>query len=106
LTGSLIIQESTKLAGRPVTLTGQSDGSDHTAWITRSNLITLHAALTVPGASFTLTLHDTRTFTVVPAQDGNGPISAIPLPAYKSLRPADPSSDHWYALQTLRLIEV
>jgi hypothetical protein len=98
----LIVQTSTKLAGRPITLTGQSDGQDHTAWITRSALLALKAALEVTGATFTLTLHDARTFTVM----ANGPVSAVPLPSYKSLPPANPASTHWYVLQSVPLIEV
>lgn len=102
LTGALIIQSATKLKGRPITLIGQSDGSDHTVWISRSALLALKTALDVAGATFTLTLHDARTFTVM----ANGPLKATPLPAYKSLLPADPDSTHWYLLNELPLIEV
>ena len=102
LTGALILQTATKLAGRTITLVGQSDGLDHTAWISRANLIILKTALDVAGATFTLTLHDARTFTV----SANGPVKATPLPAYKSMLPANPDSDHWYLLASVPLIEV
>jgi hypothetical protein len=102
LTGALIVQTAGKLAGRPITLTGQSDGLDHTAWISRAALLTLQTALDGAGAEFTLTLHDARTFTVM----ANGPVKATPLPAYKSLRPANPDSDHWYVLESVPLITV
>lgn len=102
LTGALILQTATKLKGRPITLVGQSDGADHTAWISRANLLILKTALNVAGATFTLTLHDARIFTVA----ANGPVKAAPLPAYKSLLPANPDSDHWYLLASVPLIEV
>ena len=103
LTGALIVQESTKLAGRPITLTGQSDEQNHTAWISRTNLLALQTAVTVTGASWTLTLHDARTFTVMAAPD---PLDADPLPVYRSFAPASPASGHWYVLRALRLLTV
>ena len=106
LTGALLIQESTKQAGRPITLIGQSSGRDHTVWITRANLITLRTALAAVGAEHALTLHDGRTFTVMAAQGSNGPLDAEPLPAVASFAPANPDSNHWYILSALRLIEV
>ncbi len=106
LTGALIVQESVRLAGRAMTLTGQSDGADHTAWITRSDLTALQTALTAAGATLTLTLHDGRVFTVAPRHDGDGPLQATPLPAYRSLLPANPSPSHWYLLREIRLMEV
>ncbi len=106
LTGALIIQESTRQAGRPITLIGQSSGRDHTVWISRANLIVLRTALAVVGAEHTLTLHDARAFTVMAVQDGSGPIDAEPLPAVASFAPANPDSNHWYILSALRLIEI
>lgn len=102
LTGALIVQSATKQAGRPITLVGQSDGLDHTAWISRTNLLAVQTALEVTGATFTLTMHDARTFTVMAA----GPVQAEPLPTYKSLLPANPDSDHWYVLASVPLIAV
>jgi hypothetical protein len=102
LTGALIVQTYTKLTGRPITFFGQSDGSDYTVWISRANLLTLKTALDVANTTFALTLHDARTFTVM----ARGPIKATPLPAYKSLRPANPGNNHWYLLNELPLLEV
>lgn len=104
LTGALLVQAATKQAGRPITLTGQSDGLNHTAWISRTNLMALKTALNVTGASWTLTLHDTRTFTVMAAPDE--PLDAEPLPVVRSFAPADPSGDRWYVLRALKLIAV
>lgn len=103
LTGALLIQVATKLAGRPITLTGQASGRDYTAWITRADLLTLKAALDVPGATFTLTLHDARTFTVMAAEN---PLDVEPLPIYGSFAPANPTSAQNYVLKALKLIEV
>lgn len=100
LTGALLVQESTRLAGRPITLTGQSDGNQHTGGISRAALIALREALIVPGASWTLTLHDARTFTVIAVSE---PLEVAPLPALMSLPPADPRDDHWYLIRRLRL---
>jgi hypothetical protein len=101
LTGALIVQESTKLAGRPITLAGQSSGNQSAAcWITRAHLLTLQTALQVAGAEFTLTLHDARTFTVAPRQD---PLDAEARPVVKSFLPADPDDDAWYWLKQVKL---
>lgn len=106
LTGALIVEEASKQAGRPITLTGQTDGSAHTAWITRANLALLRTALDTPLAQFTLTLHDGRTFSVIPRRDGNGPLTAVPIPAVKSFSPGNPDASYQYLLQAIRLLEV
>lgn len=100
LTGALIVQSSTKQAGRPITLMGQSDGMDHTVWITRTDLLALQTALAVAGTSWTLTLHDARTFTVAARET---PLDAEPLPVYRSFFPANPTGERWYLIRALRL---
>ena len=106
LTGAMIVEEASKLAGRPITLTGQTDGLAHTAWISRADLATLRTALDTPLAQFTLTLHDGCAFTVIPRRDGNGPLVAVPLPAVKSFFPGNPDASYQYLLQAVRLLEV
>ena len=106
LTGALIVEESAKQAGRPITLIGQSDGGRHTAWITRTALLALKAALEVAGATFTLTLHDNRTFTVMARHGDNGAVEATPLPRTGAFLPADPDGDDWYVLKAVRLMGV
>jgi hypothetical protein len=100
LTGALIVQTATRQAGRPITLVGQSDGNAHTGGISRTNLLTLQTALNVLGATWTLTLHDNRTFTVMAREP---PLEADPLPIYRSLGPANPTGDRWYLIRALRL---
>lgn len=104
LTGSQIIDEAVKQAGRPITLIGQSDGNRHTGGIQRADLLALKAALNVAGAEFTLTMHDARTFTVTGVHGGEGPITAVPLPVFGSLWPANPPGTRWYLLRAVRLI--
>lgn len=106
LTGALVVEEAVKQAGRPITLTGQIAGNDHTAWMARSAIIALRIALDTPLAQFTLTLHDSRTFAVIPRRDGNGPLKCQPLPAYGSFSPANPDNDYWYTGIEIRLLEV
>lgn len=103
LTGALIVQQAVKQAGRPITLAGQSAGRDHTAWITRADLLSLQAALAIAGATFALTLHDGRAFTVSAAEN---PLDVEPLAIYGSFTPANPGAAHRYILKAVKLITV
>jgi hypothetical protein len=101
LTGALIVQTAARLAGRPITLVGKSDGNQHTGGLTRSALLALREAITVPDATFTLTLHDARTFNVIAAEN---PLDAEPLPVYRSFYPATPADDRLYLIRAVRLL--
>ncbi|MFO7582113.1 hypothetical protein, partial [Guyparkeria sp.] len=68
LTGALIIDESARLTGRPVTLSG----GENFGWITRDTVEALYLLLT-PGRVMTLTLADARTLSVT-WRHGDGPI--------------------------------
>jgi hypothetical protein len=97
VTGALVIQESARLAGRPIDLLA-NDGSP---WIRREDLIALHASVT-PGREMVLTVHDGRAFTVRWRLEGGSPIEAeTVLPGL-----ADPIDEDWYHLYALRFIEV
>lgn len=113
LTGALILQEATRQSGRPITLAGQKDGNSYTAWIARAqsyrgaaSLTALATALQVAGAEFTLTMHDGRTFTVAPNQDGDGPLQVEPLAVFKSIPLANPDAASLYFIRAIRLIEI
>lgn len=113
LTGALLLQESAKQAGRPITLVGLKDGNDYSALIKRDHLFlggasiaALRAALYVAQAAFTLTLHDSRQFRVAPRHDGGGPLKVSPLNVYKTFPLANPGADTLYALEEIRLIEI
>ena len=99
LTGALIVEQAEKQAGRPVTLIGGKDF----AWLTRAAVASLKALLDA-GEEMTLTLHDSRTFTVLPA--GEEPLTVTPLPRVLDSGFANPDSGAWYVLEKLTLIEV
>lgn len=99
--GALIIQETAKLAGRPITLRGGRQW----AWMQRDDLLDLKAALEDDEVELLLTLHDSRTFTVTSRHsDGQGPIEAYPLPIVRDSGPADPTDDSWYWVEAIRLM--
>lgn len=99
LTGALIVEQATKQAGRPITLVGGREF----AWLTRTEVAALKTLLEA-GEEMTLTLHDNRTFTVLPA--GDEPLTVTALPIVKDSGPANPSSGARYVLESLTLIEV
>ncbi len=59
LTGSMVIQQGTKKAGRPITLTGDW------VWLKRGDLATLRDWTDVPKLKMTLTHYDGREFSVM-----------------------------------------
>lgn len=63
LTGALAIEESVKLAGRPITLVAKSEFLGH-IWLTRSTIKALYAKASETGKVMNLTLSDGRTFSV------------------------------------------
>lgn len=99
LTGSLVVEQTTRAAGRPITLVGGKDF----AWMTRAEVVALKALLDA-GEAMTLTLHDSRAFTVLPANDA--PLAVAALPIVKDSGPANPSNGTRYVLESLSLIEV
>lgn len=113
LTGALVLEESLKAKGRPITLSGGRDGNRYTAWVALnesflgfSSLTALRSALLAAGVELTLTLHDGRTFNVAPRHDGDGPISVTPLSALGNLPPANPGASWRYSVDAIRLMEV
>jgi len=95
ITGALLLDASTRLAGRPITLQGSEDAG----WLTRTTLLALYALAENASATHALTLADGRTYTVTFAA-GDTPIEAAPL-ARPELPPAA-----WPYIATIRLIEV
>jgi len=94
-TGALLIDAATKLAGRPITLRGDTNAG----WIKRSVLDEVYAlAASDPVGEHLLTLADDRTFTVQFAP--GEPIDASPV-----ARPELPPETYPY-VATVRLIEV
>ncbi|CAI10232.1 hypothetical protein ebB249 [Aromatoleum aromaticum EbN1] len=94
LTGARLVQLGVKLKGRPITLASSERGG----WVTRGTVLSLRALADVPGATYTLTLADGRTFTV--AFDADRDFIAAPV------RPAADMTDASKYRVTLPLIEV
>ena len=90
LTGALIVETGTFLAGRPITLSGD--------WATKAEVEILKTKLALD-EEMTLTLHDAREFDVRFDHEGPG-LSAIPVNDY-----ADPKTTDNYIV-TIKLIEV
>lgn len=94
LTGALVHDTATRLAGRPITLRADADAG----WMRRDVAQAVQALAAAPGAVYVLTLADGRVFNVSFAPDT--PFEAAPV-----ARPELPGTDHPY-VATLRLIEV
>lgn len=84
LSGSLLVETASRLAGRNITLTADSDR----AWLTKSVLDQLYAFAAVPGKSMTLTLSDSRVFTVM-FRHQDGALRAEPVMLLVPARPDD-----------------
>lgn len=95
LTGSLILQESSKIAGRPITLRGD----DTYAWIDRLTLKALRTLSQSADTDHTLNLHG-DIFTVRFNRESGSPILAKQL-----FDCTDPVDEHYYTLE-LKLITV
>lgn len=94
ITGALLVDVGTCLAGRPITL----EGDIESGWVSRSTLQALYAMASNPALPVVLTHADGRVFDVTWAEDS--PIEASQVVSY-----SDPTGDTWYIV-TLRLIEV
>jgi hypothetical protein len=98
LQGSLIIETSTALAGRPISLSAKDD----MAWIPRSMLERLYAWASLENTELLLTFEypdDVRTFSVMFDQQAS-PIEAAPVKGF----PAH-SQEDWFTVK-LKFIEV
>ena len=92
--GQIIVEETALTAGQPITLRG----SERTTWMTRTDLIALRALANAANTTYTLTLHDGRTFDVVFAKPA---IESNPLIDY-----SHPLPDDQYVLTAVRLLTV
>lgn len=90
LTGALIIQSATKLAGRPITL----QGADNRAWATRTTVEAVKALQAVAGQTYTLSI-ESGSYTVM--------ILSVEAEPLWDLAPAS-SGD--YCAMTISMIEV
>lgn len=96
LTGTLLVQAAGKVKGRPITLQG---GEDY-GFTDRATVAALQALADTPGLVMTLTLADTRTFSVMFRHE-----EAPALESRAVLLKCAPGSADWYTL-TLKLMTV
>jgi hypothetical protein len=98
VTGALIVQVATRVAGRPITLEPEDDSS---AWMLRSVVEQLRNWAAVPGQELELTLRGVARDVVFRHQDGAG-LEAVPVVHFSD---SDVASSDWYRC-TLRLMEI
>lgn len=85
LTGSVDIQQGTKLAGRPITLNGAD------VWIAKGDLLQLQDWASVPELTLTLTHPDGRAFDVIFNRPAIFNIKQVVL-----TQPSDDDNEQWY----------
>lgn len=95
-TGAVLLDVSTKQAGRPITLVG----NESSAWITRETALTLQAWAAIPGKEMELSIHG-QLFTVKFRYDDKKPIEVEPI-----VRMSPPSNNHYCTLKTIKLMAV
>ncbi len=96
ITGALVVQVATRVAGRPITLQPVNDAC---AWIARSALDQLYAWAAVAGQEMTLHLRDTNRAVIFRHHEGEA-VQATPVVHQSDVQPGD-----WYTV-TLRFMEV
>lgn len=84
VSGSLFIDASVMLAGRPITLAA----SENQGWVPRSTVLALLDLAAVPAKEMLLTLGDGRQFTVVFRHDSGPPVEARQVVGYNTPDPA------------------
>jgi len=95
-TGSLFIQESTKQAGRTITLRGEPD----MCWVERQTVLALQALRNQTDKVMTLVLSDDRTFSVRFVQ------SATPIDVAPVQKGAFFDNKNYYKINEIKLMEV
>ncbi len=93
--GGIVVEESTVTAGRPVTI-----ASGEKVWITKAVLDSLLILIDTIDKTYTLTLDDTTTITVMFDRSSGSPYSAKPVWRKNVQEATD------YFTLTLRLIKV
>ena len=89
LSGALLIQQGSKLHGRPINL--KSNGA---AWFPLSVVRSLEVLRDIPDKQMPLVLPDGREFTVIFDHSNGAPLKATPL-----WRQVNPGADHLYEIE-------
>lgn len=96
ITGALIVSVATRLAGRPVTLQPEAEGS---AWTSRADLEQLRHWAAGTGQVLQLTLRGSTRDVMFRHQDSDA-VEATPIQHFSDTQPGD-----WF-LVTVRLMEI
>ncbi len=99
ITGALLVDAMARNGGRPITLAGEGNS----AWILRSDLLTLKSWAALPGQQFTLTVRG-EVFTVLFDHGTDEETRALAMSAVVDY--SDPEATDYYCSLTLRFIEV
>lgn len=99
LTGAMIVDESVKLAGRPLIFS--SNLNDGSGWARRAAVDQLHRWACVPGKKLTLQRHNDSA-SVIFSRDGGQAVEAKPVVDAAACMP---QPDDWMLL-TLRLMTI
>lgn len=103
LTGGLVIEQYTKTSGRPITLVG----GENFCPITRIDLLELRSYVqSITGTGVVLTLHDGRTFTVIPSTEVIDCIECYPYPIVLNHGSSNPTDDTLYYIAKISLIVI
>jgi hypothetical protein len=82
-------------------------GGENFCPITRQNLITLRDYVqSITSAGVVLTLHDDRTFTVIPSQANGDPVECYPYPVVLDHAISNPTSSTMYYISKISLTVV
>jgi hypothetical protein len=105
LSGALVVEEFTQVAGRPLTLIGGRSGNLIFCRATRATVLALKTALD-DSTPRTLTLEDGQAFRVVPRRTDGPALVAEPLPGVADRAPSDPGDDWHYVIDRIRFLEI
>lgn len=95
ITGAVLVQQATRVQGRPVTLTG----GDGFAWISRATLDALKTWEATPGKTLTLTIRGASRSVIFRAHEPPA-VDGAPIVPFNS-----PDATDFYAV-TIRLMEI
>ena len=97
VTGSMEVNPSLKVGGRPITLSG----SEEIGWVPYSTVLALEALAAIPGKIMVLTLDDDRTFNVMFRYHDGKPVSSFSV--FGDIDP-DPTDKYWIILRLMEVI--
>lgn len=97
VTGSMEVNPSLKVGGRPITLSG----SEEIGWVPFSTVLVLEAMAAIPGKVMVYTHDDGRTFNVMFRYHDGKPVSSFSV--FGDIDP-DPTDKYWIILRLMEVI--